>query len=116
MSKELGALSYLVETAIYGNKEDNRGKIFEAESILKQALTPPTEEEVCEALGEYLGEEVEHSNGMFIANDIIIAELFIRNDVHIMPFTEYTVRTYVALPPHLITLIGRFYEKESERE
>jgi hypothetical protein len=38
MSKELEAVSYLVETAIYGNKEDNRGKIFEAENTIKQAL------------------------------------------------------------------------------
>jgi len=39
MSRELEqALSLLVEKSIYGNKENNRGSIFNAETIIKQAL------------------------------------------------------------------------------
>lgn len=38
MSKELEALNYLVNLAVVGNKENNRGKIFESEEIVLQAL------------------------------------------------------------------------------
>lgn len=38
MSKELEAIQILVEKAIYGNKENNRGKIFEAEKTLTEAI------------------------------------------------------------------------------
>ena len=38
MSKELEALNYLVSLAVVGNKENHRGKIFESEEIVFQAL------------------------------------------------------------------------------
>ena len=38
MSKELEALNYLVNLAVVGNKEKHRGKIFESEEIVLQAL------------------------------------------------------------------------------
>lgn len=38
MSKELEALNYLVNLAVVGNKEKHRGKIFESEEIISQAL------------------------------------------------------------------------------
>jgi hypothetical protein len=108
MSKELEALSYLVETAIYGNKENNRGKIFEAEGILKQSLTPPpTGKEVCKTLSEYLKRTVVYDNTLKTFTEIkggrargrIIARLRV-NKLNI-PHD---------LPPHLVTMICRFYE------
>lgn len=38
MSKELEALNYLVNLAVVGNKENNRGKVFTSEEIVFQAL------------------------------------------------------------------------------
>ena len=38
MSKELEALNYLVNLAVVGNKENNRGKVFTSEEIILQAL------------------------------------------------------------------------------
>jgi len=38
MSKELEALNYLVNLAVVGNKENNRGKVFTSEEIIFQAL------------------------------------------------------------------------------
>jgi hypothetical protein len=32
------ALSHLVEVAVYGNKEDNRSHIFQAEEVITQAI------------------------------------------------------------------------------
>lgn len=36
------ALNHLVEVAIYGNKENNRGHIFDAENILKELVERDT--------------------------------------------------------------------------
>jgi DNA-directed RNA polymerase subunit RPC12/RpoP len=36
------ALKHLVEVAIYGNKENNRGHIFDAENILKELVERDT--------------------------------------------------------------------------
>ena len=38
MSKELKALNYLVCLAVVGNKENHRGKIFDSEDIVIEAL------------------------------------------------------------------------------
>jgi len=38
MSKESEALNYLVNLAVVGNKENNRGKVFTSEEIILQAL------------------------------------------------------------------------------
>ncbi len=37
MSKEVEALNYLVNLAVVGNKENNRGKVFTSEEIILQA-------------------------------------------------------------------------------
>ncbi len=38
MSKESEALNYLVSLAVAGNRENHRGKIFESQDIIKNAL------------------------------------------------------------------------------
>ena len=71
-------------------------KIRDVEKLVK-SLTPPTADEVCKALSEYYKTKVIHERGIFYKNaggntyDIVILnELF--------------------NTPHLITMIGRFYE------
>lgn len=85
-------------------------------SIIKQALTPPTEQEVCEALSEWLKEDkpelwvkkVQHDTGGFhyYNNEDYEVYLVEYDDIDkTMFFTQW-------LPPHLITMIGSFYEGE----
>jgi hypothetical protein len=71
-------------------------------NTIKQSLTPPTEQEVCEALGEHFGKEVTYSkktSGFYLGKKRITSYF---------PHNKYLIRCY--LPPHLITLIGQFYE------
>lgn len=74
--------------------------------LIAKSLTPPTSDEVCKALSEYLCEkigkklEVEYLNGDFILINNYIAFLDGKGSL-CFNFN---------LPPHLITLIGRFYE------
>lgn len=67
--------------------------------------TPPTEQEVCEALEKYLNEPVwvdkfDHIRltTQWAANKIYLKDSFIGVNLH------------VVLPPRLITMIGKFYE------
>lgn len=77
---------------------------------IKQALTPPTADEVCEALIKHIKREVTYRDkGFYIVCDnglYLITK--IQSGGHMVFDLTYT------LPPHLITLIGRFYEGESK--
>jgi len=112
MSKELLDNVYTIKNAITylkGNsyiKEDSYS--MEALYHIEKALTPPTAEEVCKALSEFVGREVSYTNKQF--------HYIIKNTQVLIYVTEtYNNKTFslgVYLPPHLITLIGRFYEGE----
>jgi len=92
-------------------------KTFE---LLKKALTPPTANEVCKALSEWLKEElptlwnykVYHDNGGF--------HYYNNEDyeIYLVDYDEVFERIFFPryLPPHLITLIGRFYEGLEENK
>jgi len=81
---------------------------------LKQALTPPTSDDVCKALSEYIKKPITYYSSskrfaIMCANDYYeIARLHNNNEI--------TFDITYCLPPHLITMIGRFYESESEKE
>ncbi len=81
---------------------DLRPFIEELEALKK----PPTVEEVCKALSEHLAIDVSYGAKQFYYT--------IENTECIMFVTEtygdglWSINEY--LPPHLITLIGRFYE------
>ena len=95
-------------------------------SIVEKALTPPTERELCVALNRWL----EAKEIYFDDNKNIVATIEFEFKTHsrdkgvkLSENTFYVAQEvangYIfncALPPHLITMIGRFYEKESERE
>jgi len=76
---------------------------IECEAELKKS---PTAEEVCKTLSEFVGREVSYTNKQF--------HYIIKNTQVLIYVTEtYDNNTFslgVYLPPHLITLIGRFYE------
>jgi hypothetical protein len=73
---------------------------------MEQALTPPTADEVCKALSDYYGKEVKvdkrYNNTTFVCDGRNIAWVDNNGSVQINQ----------PKPPHLITLIGRFYEGE----
>ena len=66
---------------------------------MEQALKTPTEEEICEALGEWCDSKIIYLNNEFIMRGSTIIYKNI-NVIHIK----------IGLPPHLITMIGLFYE------
>lgn len=76
-----------------------------ADKMVMSYLTPPTEQEVCEALGEYLKEPVwlDDNGNIRIATQWVVNKIYLKG--------KYAgLNIQVVLPPHLITLIGRFYE------
>jgi len=78
-------------------------------NIIKKALTPPTEEQVCEALsGYYCSARV-----IFIENEFMVDDIEeYHEDITKCNNAHNTYAIVVALPPHLITMVGRFYEEE----
>jgi hypothetical protein len=104
MSKELEDAIEQIEELNIVNEDMEAYNIKRDEwwLIIKQSLTPPTEQEVCEALGEHFGKEVTYSkktSGFYLGKKRITSYF---------PHNKYLIRCY--LPPHLITLIGQFYE------
>ena len=103
MSKKLEAFSRVWEDCSkldldYVSKHNLMDDLRE----IKQALTPPTAEEVCEALENYSGRLTsykEKHNTFF--DDVGYICFSIKKLI-------YLRRN--ALPPHLITLVGKFYE------
>lgn len=137
MSKELEALKNIINEIsnykLHGLGDENWlgiQDVIQDIDTLEKALTPPTEEEVCEALSEYYGVEVKHNN--YEHDDI--NESFMRDafyKVRIkedMDGTKYKVKHDIVaggkdglsfnawLPAHLITLIGKFYENEVNKD
>ena len=85
-------------------------------SIVEQALTPPTADEVCKALGEYLGYEVEAWNeyGKMCFKSVYTSpfQKISKNYTTIIWLYGNAVafEDGLRLPPHLTTMIGKFYE------
>ena len=71
---------------------------------LEQLLEPPTEQEVCEALSEHLGEKIVYEG--FSLHNVNRS----RGVCALKPKNK-EIEIYVELPVHLIIMIGRFYEK-----
>ena len=70
MSKELEALEVLGNTVIHhidscGNITNNKVSNSNEFKLIKQALTPPTSDEVCKALSKYFKQEVRNIDGAF---------------------------------------------------
>lgn len=122
MSKELEIIknrnekiksNHMIGNRRIANEELKECSIAIENAILEieESLTPPTEEEVCKALSEYLKRTVVYDDvlNMFVevkggrARGRIIARLRV-NKINI-PHD---------LPPRLITMIGRFYEGKAE--
>jgi len=89
------------------NNVDNWGW-KQSYELLKKALTPPTSEEVVKALNkEFPNSDNKFKNGKFYANGkLVIHGYDVGNDITINH----------PMPPHLITLIGRFYQRVKDND
>ena len=76
---------------------------------LERLLTPPTAEEVCEAIGKHYKLD-DYESCLFDVNTKNIVVNRWAEKIHIVWFYKGEIRINQYLPPHLITLIGRFYE------
>ena len=92
-----------------------------AQSINK-IVTPPNEQDVCEALEEYYDtktfyESKEYGSAFYVGKSQkdMYGKEYVKKRV-IVACYEGEIGFNASLPPRLITMIGRFYEKESERD
>ena len=88
---------------------NERKMISQALTELEELKRYPTSEEVCEALSEYLGRDVTYNDGTF---ELVYDDY----TLFICECSKNNVAIGMTLPPHLITLIGRFYENEVKGE
>ena len=97
----------------------------EAITLLASLITTPTQEEVCKKLSEFLEEDVKYEIEQYEDRDgkpCFVGTFYygkVRKDMNghdyvmkklIASRDELGVATNSCFPPHLITLIGRFYE------
>ena len=108
MSKELKALERIEHALCRGIQSINTLPLLLSDcDNLKKYLTPPTADEVCEALSEYFGFNYYYQDKFFYKSNGIKYIYPLK----VSGFTE--IQLYDGhLPPHLITLIGRFYEAQ----
>ena len=113
MSKELEALEEVNNLIEYYGEESTT---YDSWQVIIEALTPPTTDEVCEALSEYLKAKVNYiphkikKNGFYLVDSgIYLISLGYDNQVN---FSYNDWIKFNRLPTHLVTLIGRFYEAQ----
>ena len=116
MSKELEALRVLKANAIlFDDGTDFGASMLEAISELDKALTPPTADEVCKALSKELKRPVKFDGDNFY---YIVQRQYYGECDEIICGWSYSPKELSFekdLPPHLITLIGLFYEGLEEK-
>ena len=78
------------------------------EMLIKQILTPPTEEEVCKALSEYYTNK-HNEEYSFIYEEL---EFKAYGKGWYMTINDQMLDDLIMNAPHLITMIGRFHEEE----
>ena len=90
-------------------------ELLEKAEKYDELTTPPTEQEVCEALGEYMGEEIIyiHYDDELNMTNLLYAEgrpIAYTNKVKSAVGIIKELVITMPLPPRLITMIGKFYE------
>jgi hypothetical protein len=116
-TEELQALA-LISCEPTWFKDEKQYMLYEtapiALEIIKKALTPPTEDEVCRALSKELGQEIMYINNGYkngFANENIFVVMF-RNERICFVNREYFDHNY---NPKTLELISRFYESEATK-
>jgi len=117
LSKELEALKRLVSEVnnykLSGSGDNNWlgfQDVLKDVNTIEKVLTPPTEEEVCDALSEYFGNDMKHCEEVIFRQNKFIIVFESGGYSNVIDFT----RQLLEEAPHLITMIGRFYEGLSD--
>lgn len=109
MSKELEAIIRKeLEKITYTHYEPKRTEdINNAMKVISQSLTPPTADELCAELGDYLKEPVwlDVNNDIRISTQWLVRKIYYEGEYKGLSFL-------VVLPPTLIKRIAQFYENE----
>ena len=104
MTKELEALERILSYVKLDEYDYETRGVGDAERLIRKALTPPTEDDVSKALCEYFQEYGDFIYGekekWFTRQNRVVIWQTAGNDLHLC----------INLPPHLITMIGKFYE------
>lgn len=110
MSKELEAIFEIERKLNTATFRIDAEYIEEELELLKKTLTAPTADEVCKALIEYFKKSKYHSyiDTVYYSEDgkYFYTEDENRNLIELI-FDNYYIHE---ISPHLITMIGRFYE------
>lgn len=101
MSKELEALETIFANEFYD--------VTEEYNLIKQALTPPTSEEVCKALSDYYGKEIFFKEHVFWHKTIIYGNKEWLRSVSLKDLAKDNRFD-------LITMIGKFYKSLEEED
>ena len=116
MSKELEALEKIWQKLVDKAPIDELQPYIKNYKELEKALTPPTKEEICKALSDFLKIEVVFEDGYLLYhwnfNGVAGLACIVKYDYWLgfVIFYEWN------LPPHIITMIGRFYESKCKNE
>ena len=128
MNKELNEKIFKVGNDLYIKSVDNKitkkdcmdveTKLGKLADEVKQVLTPPTPDEVCKALSEYVNQyakdytpTVRYEGNLFVLyKNGEISKILVKT------INGEVISTNVFLPPHLITMIGMFYEGVNNNE
>ena len=102
MNKDLEALKTITQT----NVAIDESVHVEAVRVIEQALTPPTRNEVCKALSDYYKFKVDYCDKAFFLTSGFTNVKFCVYEENGRVF----INDSYAVPPHLITMIGKFYE------
>ena len=117
MSKELEALNKIKHASLtVVEHDDTSGSITiipivntEEYETIKNYLTPPTADEVCKALSEWFDEKFYYDVNQ---KEFYTKALNGQHSVVKLKNNEINFGGWYVMPPHLITLIGRFYEAQ----
>ena len=112
----MNKLKLLNDLATMGVDEEYHALILNSQEYLtlKDLLTPPTQEEVCKAIGGYYQKEVYYEADMFVIQNYKIKRS--NKDLMITQMFTSGLKFYIELPPYLITMISRFYEGKDNDE
>ena len=106
--KALEALRNIQANTYYVDKHGNEQHVYPPDDaqfeLIRKALTPQTAEEVCEALSEYFGFEVVYEGLGFFPKERL-SYIY-----RVVAMVDGCIDFADPLPPHLVDLIGGFYE------
>ena len=109
MTKELEALEYIGKNYEYIDKHQrpNLLNIADEYNIIKKALTPPTSEEVCEALREWFKKQKIDDDGIKYDKKY---KAFVNGSFILVNYIDDMLLFEVLLPSQLLIMLGKFYE------